>query len=261
MSILLYDMNDDPVMITTVEIDILRQQFLFTHMWYHYEAKWTPINVASVKSFLMYFLKTLDLHINTFMDKNYYVLKELLYRNPSFDPPHLLCFNNGTYDLQIHEFKHSYWSDYCTLSCGYDYLPCKPNHDHRRLVRAMYFIFIGKPLTIYGQISDEFYQFVQKLFGQYVIAQYDQRNTSYRCLLNKSPIKMLTNKVVVCSLKQANGCLLSAEEMNVKSNVNTIMHQLITLDQIPIKDLLFKRNNIFINDITNYILTILYDLV
>lgn len=41
----------------------------------------------------------------------------------------LLCFNNGIYDLEKNVFRCGLPSDYCSLSCGYDFIKVEPSNE------------------------------------------------------------------------------------------------------------------------------------
>ncbi len=276
MSVILYGINDYPVRLTKIHINALQHKFVFNDTWYYYNTKWESMHSDHVKSMLKTFLETINLYINTYVPHNYNILEKLLFKQISFDSKHLICFQNGTYDLKIHQFRKSCWSDYCTLQCRYNYEPIKEHNfnvsEDQRFVGAMYFIFIGKPLIIYSLtcLPYVFMKFIDNLFGSYnQFIKISDVNKHYRCVMDVratiDQVRLIKKVSVICLsrqvLKETNACLLQPESLNHNYNAKLFMPQLITLDKIPIKLLIFKMNDLLVTDITNSILILLYDVM
>lgn len=49
------------------------------------------------------------------------------FENKLDDNNSLLCFNNGIYDLEKNKFRDGLPSDYCSISCGYDFIKVDPS--------------------------------------------------------------------------------------------------------------------------------------
>ena len=275
MSWLLYGINDYQVSLSKDDIEILQQKFLYHESWYCYDGKWIIMSPVHVKSMLKDFLQSIGIYVNTYLEHNYNILKQLLYKSIIFDPKHLLCFKNGTYDLTTHQFRKSCWNDYCTLWCDYNFEPVPMNKNDRQLVSVMYFIFIGKPLIIYDRhVNYSFFRFVDKLFGQYSkstkLSYLTKPELNYRCIIDVysiddiDKVRMIaktTTVIGVTSQKLQEGCLLETNQDISNINVLSFMNQLIALDQIPIQWITFKQQTILVNDIANYILLFLYDIM
>ena len=159
------------------EVTFLKNRFILCgKQWYYYDHYWKPTN---------------NIHTLINKYKTDLPLDRLLLRlrddrfNIKSDPQHFLLFNNGVYDLKLHQFRPSLYHDYITLYTGYDFksitnpyldkylaevFPYREDYHH--FMKLLYLLFKGDKITINAQIKDSngvttLYKLIHRVFGTY----------------------------------------------------------------------------------------------
>jgi len=102
------------------------------------------------------------------------------------NPKHLLCFENGVYDLNKYQFRNGNKLDYCTYSTNYNF-PTKiyklhdylhsvfpEKEDYIYFIKTIYLLFRGDYYIVYNIESlnsgvSTLYKLISLMFGEYMI--------------------------------------------------------------------------------------------
>jgi hypothetical protein len=109
------------------------------------------------------------------------------------NPKHLLCFENGVYDLNTYQFRDGNKLDFCTLCTNYDF-PITNNklndylhsvfpekEDYIYFIKTIYLLFRGDSYFVYNILSlnsgsSTLYRLISLMFGDYF--RHEQHLTS-----------------------------------------------------------------------------------
>lgn len=173
-----------------MDLDTLKQHFVGSNIlnelkWYHFEGYWQETNIIN------YYLKQYATTHHKNLNRSKISSHQKLLLDDAFekkrDPPHLICFKNGVYDLKTCQFRSSSYLDYCTMCTQYIYkqgnskLPYFLSHifpyqeDYNHFILTMYQVFKGDRCVIYAKKHHQgqagvstLYQLITFMFGSYV---------------------------------------------------------------------------------------------
>lgn len=282
-------------------MDILKTLFIKDDEGNYYQFvshRWYTMHTNNTKKYIIRKIQEkLHLNINTH-DVDNYIIDE--YFNIKRDPPHLLCFKNGVYDMNTNQFRDGKYDDYCTYST-YTHYNYQTNHNllnnmlyqlceiPKQFLSAIYALYKGYPIIIhktkifnaillhafgeYGAVHDKISLMERKLYHMITNLEYLINHFKGKFIQLYDNKKYIVSTSALAKMDTTLSCkiLINKQHKGLYRNLSTtithtyaseLINKMIDIDQSCTKIQLFRHNNMFISDVTNYILymydTILY---
>ena len=243
--------------LTFDQIDILKQNFIYNQGWYQFHIhQWYIMKPEKVSKILETFIIN---HFNVSLACKSYMatrhtrlILEKLLTDHTFsykkDPPHLICFYNGVYDLRLCQFRKGRYDDYCTLCTNYSYT--KSSYQPIEDIRTLYLLFRGDHLIVQVEIES-----MVMLFGEYVNFKYPEQ-LGGKYVVTGIPSRHIINQIlsksslIVFQITNAMS-IYNPKEINQLFD-RTIMSKLIQIhESFKIVWLIHQIN--LVNDVNNEI--------